>query len=93
MDAIKDITLTLSIDGKCTTLQNYVLVTSLDSKQVECFAEASLEDWAYALKMVYDGFAEYASHLSDQDIFEVCSISGIDFDTVKEIVDDWRNNG
>lgn len=93
MDTIKDVALALSIDGKCTTLQNYILITSLDSTQIECFAEASLEDWAYALQMVYDGFAKHASYLSDQDIFEVCSAIGIDFDTVKEIVDDWRNNG
>ena len=86
MNTVKNVRVELTVDSKKTVLQNYVLVQYEENKMV-CYAEASLVDWARALEVVLNGFCDTAVSMSDQEIYEACEYAGLDFDTVKNVVE------
>lgn len=81
-------------DGRLEKVAPYVLaIPKVQQDSSEIFADASLYDLILAALMTYDIFITEAAKYSDQDLFDVCKTYDMNYDEIRNMVKERRDNG
>ncbi len=81
-------------EGRYIQVDPYVLMLPhVDEDNSEIYANASLYDLMLAAMMAYDIFLQEAASYSDQDLFDVCKTYDMDYEAIRELVNERRING